>query len=100
MELTLSELIPWLVVGALAGWLAGIVTTGRRAGYGRFVNLLIGLVGALIGGFIFKLFNIDLGLGDIAIKLKDLIAAFVGSIIFVLAVWIGRMILRRREKAV
>jgi LPXTG-motif cell wall-anchored protein len=54
------------------------------------------LVGALIGGAIFNLFNIDFGLGDVAISLKDLISAFIGSLILLLVIWVARR--RRKNK--
>jgi uncharacterized membrane protein YeaQ/YmgE (transglycosylase-associated protein family) len=44
-------LIAWLVVGLIAGWLAGKVMTG--AGYGLIGDIVTGLVGALIGGFLY-----------------------------------------------
>ena len=52
------------------------------------MNLGIGLVGALIGGSIFRWFNIDLGLGDLAISFQDLLAAFLGSLTFLWLVWL------------
>jgi uncharacterized membrane protein YeaQ/YmgE (transglycosylase-associated protein family) len=44
-------LIAWLVVGLIAGWLAGKVMSG--AGYGLIGDIITGLIGALIGGFLF-----------------------------------------------
>lgn len=46
-------IVAWLVVGLIAGWLAGKVMTG--AGYGLVGDIVTGLVGALIGGFLFGL---------------------------------------------
>jgi uncharacterized membrane protein YeaQ/YmgE (transglycosylase-associated protein family) len=46
-------IISWLVVGLIAGWLAGVVMKG--GGYGIFWDLIIGLVGSLVGGFVFGL---------------------------------------------
>jgi uncharacterized membrane protein YeaQ/YmgE (transglycosylase-associated protein family) len=43
-------IIAWIVIGLLAGWLAGVVMPGR--GYGLVGDLIVGLIGALIGGFI------------------------------------------------
>ena len=47
-------LITWLILGLVAGWLAGLVMKG--SGYGLIGDLCFGLVGALIGGFLFGLF--------------------------------------------
>ena len=88
MNVTVSQIIVWLIVGALAGSLTGIVVKGRKKGFGPFANLGIGLVGALIGGTIFRAFNIDLGLGDLSISFQDLLAAFLGSLIFLVLVWL------------
>ncbi len=87
MNVTVSQIIVWLIVGALAGSLTGVVVKGTKKGFGPFTNLGIGLVGALIGGSIFRAFNIDLGLGDLAISFQDLLAAFLGSLIFLWLVW-------------
>ncbi len=87
MKVTLSEVIVWLVVGALAGSLAGIIVTRKKEGFGRYANLGIGLIGALIGGFIFDLLNIDLGLGNISVSFEDLASAFLGSLIFLAGLW-------------
>ncbi len=55
-EITLNPggVIAWLAVGLLAGWLAGRVMNGT--GYGIIGDLVVGLVGAFIGGFVFGLF--------------------------------------------
>lgn len=74
-------------MGALAGSLAGIIVTWKKEGFGRYANLGIGMIGALIGGVIFDVFNIDFGLGDIAITFKDLLSAFIGSLIFIGGLW-------------
>jgi uncharacterized membrane protein YeaQ/YmgE (transglycosylase-associated protein family) len=64
---------------------------GRRAGFGRLLNLGIGLVGALIGGFLFKVLHIDLGLvGAITVTSEEVVAAFVGSLIFLAVLWFIR----------
>jgi uncharacterized membrane protein YeaQ/YmgE (transglycosylase-associated protein family) len=48
------------------------------------------LVGALIGGLLFSLFGIWPGLDSIAVSLRDIIAAFIGSLVFLLLLWIVR----------
>ncbi len=88
MNVTASQIIVWLIVGALAGSLTGIVVKGTKKGFGPFANLGVGLMGALIGGSIIRAFNIDLGWGDLAISFQDLLAAFLGSLIFLWLVWL------------
>jgi uncharacterized membrane protein YeaQ/YmgE (transglycosylase-associated protein family) len=85
-NITIGQLIVWLIVGALAGSLASRLITGRKKGYGFATNLVIGLVGALIGGALFSLLNVDFGLGSVAISGEDLLAAFIGSLIFLAVV--------------
>ena len=84
MNLTVGQFIVWLVIGGLAGTLAGRLVTLKKEGLGRWTNLGVGMVGALIGGLILRIFKINLGLGEI--KIEDLIAAFLGSLLFV-AIW-------------
>lgn len=91
MSISLSDLIVWLVVGGLAGSLAGMVVTAKWEGLGRWTGLGVGLVGALIGGLLFRLLNIAPGLQSISISLRDVLAAFVGSLIFLAILWALRM---------
>lgn len=87
MHITVGQIIVWLIVGALAGSLTGIIVKRTKKGFGLYYNLAVGLVGALLGGLLFKVFNIDLGLGDISITFEDLLAAFIGSFLFLAIVW-------------
>ena len=72
MTLQTQSLIVWLVIGLLAGWLAGKVTRGR--GFGILGDLLLGLIGGVIGGWIFSKLGIP-AYGFIA----SLAAATVGA---------------------
>ena len=89
MEL-MGRIITWLIVGGLAGSLAGMFFVRQRRGFGPLGNLGVGLIGALIGGLIFSVFNIDLGLGVIAVTLEDLVAALAGSLLFLVVLYFGR----------
>ena len=95
MTITLSQILVWIVVGALAGSLAAMLVKRQRTGFGRSTNLAIGIAGALIGETLFRLFKIDLGLREIAFTLEDLVAAFLGSLLLLGAVWL----IRRQRKA-
>jgi uncharacterized membrane protein YeaQ/YmgE (transglycosylase-associated protein family) len=88
MSISLAQLIVWLFVGGLAGALAGMVVTGKREGLGRWPGLAVGLVGALIGGALFRLFNLWPGLESVSISLRDIVAACIGSLIFLVILWI------------
>jgi uncharacterized membrane protein YeaQ/YmgE (transglycosylase-associated protein family) len=91
---TPAQVIVWLIVGGLAGALVGAIVTGKRSGYGFWTNLLIGLGGALLGGLVFHAFKIDLGLGQIAFRLEDLVAAVLGCFVVVVLL----KFLRKRRK--
>ena len=82
----LGKIIIWLILGALAGTLASRLVTFSKQGYGKWTNIGIGMLGALVGGLIFWLLRIDLGLGEIKITFEDLISAFAGSLLCI-AVW-------------
>ena len=69
-------LIGWILIGLIAGWLAGKIARG--AGYGCITDIILGLVGSVLGGWIFLKLNI-LGGGF----LYSLAAATVGAIILV-----------------
>lgn len=85
INITLDQVIVWVIIGLLAGSLSGMFLKRTQTGLaGLFSKLIIGLMGALIGGFLFDLLNINLGLGTLTIAFEDLIAAFVGSLIFLI----------------
>ncbi len=88
--MTVGKVIVWLIVGALAGTLAGRLVTFKKEGLGWWTNLGIGMVGALVGGYLFSLFNIDLGLGELKVTFEDLISAFAGSLLCIVAWWLIR----------
>ena len=72
-------LIGWILIGLLAGWLAGKLSRGR--GYGCITNVILGLIGAVLGGWIFWKLGIGSGSGDSFIY--SLAAATVGAIVLV-----------------
>ena len=97
MNITLAKVIVWLIVGGLAGSLTGMLVKRTKEGFGRWTNLGIGLVGAIIGGTLFNLLKINLGLlGELRISFEELLAALVGSLIFLLMVWAVRKWLAAR----
>jgi uncharacterized membrane protein YeaQ/YmgE (transglycosylase-associated protein family) len=84
MTIDAGQLIVWLIIGTLAGYFAGQVVRGR--GYGVLGNMLIGLIGAVIGGLLFELLDIEIsGLPTFTFSLTDLIVAFIGALILILA---------------
>ncbi len=73
-------ILSWIIVGLIAGWLAGAVMRGR--GYGILGNIVIGIVGALIGGFLAgALFNMPDAVNGI--NVGSIIVAFLGAIVLI-----------------
>jgi uncharacterized membrane protein YeaQ/YmgE (transglycosylase-associated protein family) len=69
--------IEWILVGLIAGWLAGKVMRG--GGYGVLVDIILGILGGLLGGWLFGELGIWPGGGAIG----AIIVAFVGAVILV-----------------
>ncbi len=84
---SVAQILVWLIVGLLGGSLAGFAIKWDRKGFGVVRNLAVGLIGALVGGFLFWLFGLLPGLGNVAISLRDVVAAFVGSLIVLTVLW-------------
>ena len=77
---SIAQMIVWIVVGLIGGSLASRLITWDREGFGTFRNLGLGLVGALIGGLLFRWFNLLPGLDKISVSLRDIVAAVAGSL--------------------
>jgi uncharacterized membrane protein YeaQ/YmgE (transglycosylase-associated protein family) len=84
---SLDQIVVWIVVGLLGGSLAGLIITRDRKGFGLPRNLAVGLVGALVGGFIFRMLGLLPGLDKFAISLRDVVSAVVGSLLVLTAYW-------------
>ena len=85
---SLDQFVVWIVVGLLGGSLAGLIITWDRKGFGLLRNLAVGLVGALVGGFIFRMLGLLPGLDKYAISLRDIVSAVVGSLLVLTGLWI------------
>jgi uncharacterized membrane protein YeaQ/YmgE (transglycosylase-associated protein family) len=73
-----ESIVIWLIVGAIAGWLAGMVVKG--GGYGLIGDIIVGIIGAVIAGWLLPRIGIALGAGFIA----AIIDAFIGAVILLL----------------
>jgi uncharacterized membrane protein YeaQ/YmgE (transglycosylase-associated protein family) len=87
------DIIAWIVLGAIAGWVAGLLVKGDE-GMGAIGHVVLGIVGALVGGFLANALGFGSGRegGDI-VNLQSIIVAIIGAVIVVL-VW--GMLTRRR----
>ena len=68
-------IIVWLIIGAIAGWLAGLVVRG--GGFGLIGDIVVGIVGALIGGWLAGVLGLSIGTGFIA----SIVTAVIGAVI-------------------
>jgi uncharacterized membrane protein YeaQ/YmgE (transglycosylase-associated protein family) len=79
-DINMNSLIWFLIIGAIAGWLAGLVMKGR--GFGLLGDIIIGIIGAFLGGWLFGKLGVSFG-GGLA---GSLIVAFLGAVILLFLV--------------
>jgi uncharacterized membrane protein YeaQ/YmgE (transglycosylase-associated protein family) len=82
------HLLWWILVGLVAGWLTGKIMKG--GGYGFFVDILLGIVGALVGGFVAR----AIGISPRGGLIYTILIATGGAIV---VVWLFRLITGRRS---
>jgi len=80
-------IIGWIILGGLAGWIASMIqkTDGQM---GILANIVVGIVGAFIGGFVFSLFG---GEGVTGFNIYSFLVALVGAVILL---WLVKMVRR------
>lgn len=83
--MTLTGLLIWLFIGAVAGWLAGLIVKGY--GFGLLGNIVVGIVGAFVGGWLFGLLGIA--------ALHGIVGAIIGATIGAIAVLLLLSLVRR-----
>jgi uncharacterized membrane protein YeaQ/YmgE (transglycosylase-associated protein family) len=83
----LTQVFTWLIVGLVAGWLAGTIVRGRRMGF--FGSLILGFAGAILGGVVYTSLNLQpspLLASRIPIRWIDLLVAFCGALFLIFIV--------------
>ncbi|MBW3622828.1 MAG: GlsB/YeaQ/YmgE family stress response membrane protein [Armatimonadetes bacterium] len=75
--------LAWIVVGLIAGWLAKVIMPGREPG-GFLMTMLIGIVGAVFGGWIWR--ATGMGVGATGVNIGSIFIATIGALVF-LAIW-------------
>lgn len=73
------SILTWIILGLIAGFIASKIV--NKAGEGIFLDIILGIAGAIVGGFIFRFFGAS---GATGFNIYSLIVAVVGSIIFLL----------------
>jgi uncharacterized membrane protein YeaQ/YmgE (transglycosylase-associated protein family) len=71
----IESILVFLIVGAVAGWLAGLIVKG--GGFGLIGNMVVGIIGAFIAGFLFPAIGISLGSGILSAILHATIGAVI-----------------------
>ena len=66
-------LVVWLAIGAIAGWLAGQIMKGRS--FGLVGDIIVGIVGAVVAGFVLPMLGIQIGGGMLAAIINAVIGA-------------------------
>ena len=87
---SLAQVIVWNIVGLIGGSIAGLIVTWKRRGLGFLQNLGMGLVGALVGGLLFRLLGLFPGLDAVTISLRDIVAACAGTLLVLTVLRVGR----------
>lgn len=73
-----GNIIAWVVVGAIAGWLASLVMKTNST-QGLVMDIIVGVVGGIIGGFVLNLLGV--GGGVTGLNLPSILVAFIGAVI-------------------
>lgn len=76
--MTLETLLLWIAIGLIAGWLASAVVGG---GYGLVGDIVVGVVGAFLGGYLFRLTGAGVPFGGLA---GTIFVAFIGAVVLLL----------------
>ncbi len=72
------DIIIWLVVGGLAGWIASMIMK-TDAQMGMLANIIVGIVGALLGGWLVGLFGIEVADGEL--NIPSILTAILGAVV-------------------
>jgi len=91
---TKMSILAWIVVGLIAGWLAGLVMKG--GGYGVIGDIVFGVIGGVVGGFIATYF-FNMGDAMSGINVASIFVAFLGAVLFI---FILRILGRGSRRAV
>lgn len=82
--MSMETLLIWLLIGGVAGWLAGLIVKG--GGFGLVGNIVVGIIGSVIGGWLFDYFAVSTGGGIFG----AIIGATVGAVALLLIVSLVR----------
>lgn len=75
--MSVASLLVWIIIGGVAGWLAGFVMKAR---FGLLGDIAVGIIGGFLGGFILN--ALDVNAGVTGLNPISLFTAFVGAVVF------------------
>jgi uncharacterized membrane protein YeaQ/YmgE (transglycosylase-associated protein family) len=82
--MAIESLLIWLIIGAIAGWLAGMIVRGY--GFGLVGNIVVGIVGAFIAGWLLPRLGIRMGFGFV----REVIHSVIGAVILLVIIGLIR----------
>ncbi len=82
--MAVESILVWLLIGAVAGWLAGVIVKGY--GFGLVGNIVVGILGAFVGGWLFGTLGISSGAGIIG----SVFGATVGAVVLLFVIRLVR----------
>ena len=82
------SILAWIILGAIAGWLASLIMKTNKS-QGFIMNIVVGIVGAVLGGVLFDVFGAS---GVTGFNLYSLLVAVVGSVVLL---WIASLFAKR-----
>jgi uncharacterized membrane protein YeaQ/YmgE (transglycosylase-associated protein family) len=85
----LMSIIGWIILGLIAGYIGSKIV--NKKGQGFWLNIALGIVGALVGGFLFELFG---GSGVTGVNIYSMIVAIIGSVV---VLWLYNAISSRQR---
>jgi uncharacterized membrane protein YeaQ/YmgE (transglycosylase-associated protein family) len=80
MVMPIESILIFLLVGAIAGWLAGLIVRG--AGFGLIGDIIIGIIGAFVAGWLLPKLHIAIGTGYV----REIVHATIGAVILLLVI--------------
>ncbi len=93
-----DELAAWIIIGILIGSVFGTITSSGCSTFVRLGKFTLGLGGALVGGMVVRVGEIDLGWGEAVISYEELLFSFSAAVLFVVIAWAARAQAIKREK--
>ena len=78
--MTIGNIIAWIIMGALVGWIASMIM-GRNAKQGALGNIVVGIIGAFVGGFVMHLFSNSGASAADAFSWRSFFVALLGAVI-------------------